>query len=200
MRTCTLNLAFGPRATAQLTRAGAVAAAFVGVGTIFSSYAFGGLLMAFFVSCSLLSRLAGGVKARLDAEYKKDGQRDWVQVMCNGAVPTALALLYGFTINWGHVPFLHGCVASQTACQQAHLNGVRRSSATSKQCNSFLRLHTELVLCSPIARCTCICVSEGETRVRSTPRHRWGNRLQGRRMAGHSAASSSDGVLRMRVW
>ena len=111
-----LNFACGPRAPAQLTCAGAFAAAFVGVGTIFSSYAFGGLLMAFFVSCSLLSRLAGGVKARLDAEYKKDGQRDWVQVMCNGAVPTALALLYGYTINWGHVPFLHGCVASIVYC------------------------------------------------------------------------------------
>jgi uncharacterized membrane protein len=149
--------------------AGAVAAVLVGSVTIFSSYAFGGLLMAFFVSSSLLTRIAGNVKARaagraahvpcaacvalqhallcttcrharaalsigaactgplravqakLDVDHKLDGQRNWAQVAANGAVPTVLAVLFGLTTGWSHVPFLHGCAA--------HAQGRRLSSA-----------------------------------------------------------------------
>ena len=44
------------------TIAGVLAAYFIGAATIFSSYAFGGLLMAFFVSSSLLTRVQGDLK------------------------------------------------------------------------------------------------------------------------------------------
>lgn len=96
----------GPR-----VRAGAVAAIAVGVSNTFASYAFCGLLLAFFVSSSLLTRVSSGFKKRYDAEHKKDGQRNWVQVACNGVVPSVLACLYIVVTSCGHAPFLHGCDA-----------------------------------------------------------------------------------------
>lgn len=52
----------------------------VGFATIFSSYAMGGILLAFFVTSSLLTRVSSTMKRRIDAEFKEGGQRDWKQV------------------------------------------------------------------------------------------------------------------------
>lgn len=90
-------------------RAGATAAAFVGVASICSCYAMGGLLLTFFVSSSLLTRFAGDTKKKIDETYKQDGQRDWRQVMCNGGIPSILAVIYAAYVGFAHVPFLHGC-------------------------------------------------------------------------------------------
>jgi hypothetical protein len=89
--------------------AGALVAAFVGTSNIMASYAFGGLLLAFFVSSSGLTRFSGSFKKKYDAEHKKGGQRNWVQVLCNGGLPSVLALLYLYVTASGHAPFLHGC-------------------------------------------------------------------------------------------
>lgn len=59
--------------------AGAIAAMEVGFATIFSSYAMGGILLAFFVTSSLLTRVSSSMKRRIDAEFKEGGQRDWKQ-------------------------------------------------------------------------------------------------------------------------
>jgi uncharacterized membrane protein len=88
---------------------GALAAVIVGMSNVMASYAFGGLLLAFFVSSSLLTRFAGSFKKKYDAEHKKGGQRSWVQVLCNGGIPSLLAAWYLCLTASGHVPFLHGC-------------------------------------------------------------------------------------------
>lgn len=59
---------------------GAIAAMEVGFATIVSSYAMGGILLAFFVTSSLLTRVSSSMKRRIDAEFKEGGQRDWKQV------------------------------------------------------------------------------------------------------------------------
>ena len=84
-------------------------ALFVGFSTIVSNYAIGGVLIAFFVSSSLLTRLSASMKRRIDAEFKEGGQRDWKQVACNGFVPSVAALAYGFHTSFVQGPFLGGC-------------------------------------------------------------------------------------------
>ena len=90
--------------------AGAIACIAVGVSNAFSSYAFGGLLITFFVSASVLTRISSKYKKRYDAEHKTDGQRDWKQVLCNGAVPSILSVAFAWLMQLRHAPFLHGCV------------------------------------------------------------------------------------------
>lgn len=77
-----------------LSYSGALAAFVVGLVV----FALGGwthaaVLVAFFASCSLLSRLGSGRKAGASALYEKGGPRDAWQVVANGGVPAALALL-----------------------------------------------------------------------------------------------------------
>ena len=89
--------------------AGALMALFVGFSTILSNYAIGGVLLAFFISSCLLTRVSASMKRRIDAEFKEGGQRDWKQVACNGLVPTLIALAYGFHTAFVQGPFLGGC-------------------------------------------------------------------------------------------
>lgn len=86
-----------------LNLSGAVAAAFVG-GSIF---AFGGLpwavlLLVFFITSSLLSRFSRTLKISARIQFAKGSRRDWAQVLANGGLPAALALLIIF------VPDLQG--------------------------------------------------------------------------------------------
>jgi len=76
-----------------LSKSGAIAAAICG-GILFG---FGGwkwaaLLMAFFISSSLLSRAFDRRKAALSEKFAKDSRRDWGQVCANGGLGAALAL------------------------------------------------------------------------------------------------------------
>jgi len=78
-----------------LSRSGALAAAISG-GLIFG---LGGLpwavlLLTFFISSSLLSRLFINRKAGLSEKFSKGSQRDWGQVFANGGFGTILALVY----------------------------------------------------------------------------------------------------------
>jgi uncharacterized membrane protein len=89
------TLAFFARA---LSRSGVAAAAVV--GTII--FGLGGLpwavlLLAFFISSSALSRLAGRGKASLNEKAAKGSRRDAGQVLANGGVATLLVLVYSLT-------------------------------------------------------------------------------------------------------
>lgn len=83
-------------------------ALFVGSSTIISNYAIGGVLVSFFISSSLLTRVSASMKRRIDAEFKEGGQRDWKQVACNGLIPALVALAYGMHTNFIQGPFLGG--------------------------------------------------------------------------------------------
>ena len=87
-----------------------------------ANYSFFSSLLAFFITSSKLTRWGAAEKKKIDAEYKEGvnsisivelqaitvcevmcyylgGQRNWVQVFCNGGVPTELALLYMIEVN-----------------------------------------------------------------------------------------------------
>ena len=77
-----------------LSASGFVAASLLG-GVI---YGLGGwpwalLLLAFFFSSSILSRISSGRKRDVAQQFAKGGRRDWAQVAANGGVGAALLLL-----------------------------------------------------------------------------------------------------------
>jgi uncharacterized protein (TIGR00297 family) len=79
-----------------LTRSGALAAFLTG-GLVFGmgGLPWAALLLAFFITSSGLSRLFGRRKQAVEANYAKGSQRDGGQVLANGGVGAALALLHG---------------------------------------------------------------------------------------------------------
>lgn len=78
-----------------LSRSGALAAALTG-GLIFGlgGLAWAVLLLAFFISSSLLSRLFARRKLALSENFSKGSQRDWGQVMANGGLGALLAVTH----------------------------------------------------------------------------------------------------------
>lgn len=78
----------------SLSQSGVIGAIVVGTLT----FGFGGLtwamvIVAFFVSSSLLTHYRAAQKRLASEEFAKGGQRDFVQVMANGGVAAALAIL-----------------------------------------------------------------------------------------------------------
>lgn len=79
---------------------GAVAGTIVGAGILSAGGFFlWAILIIFFVSSSLLSRIGKARKAALEIIHKKGSERDAVQVFANGGIGFAGALLFGFTGN-----------------------------------------------------------------------------------------------------
>jgi uncharacterized protein (TIGR00297 family) len=76
-----------------LNRSGALAATIVG-GLIFGLGGLGWatLLLTFFISSSLLSRLFAGRKRTLSEKFSKGSRRDWAQVTANGGLGALLAV------------------------------------------------------------------------------------------------------------
>ncbi|XP_066524992.1 transmembrane protein 19 isoform X2 [Hoplias malabaricus] len=88
----------------SLDRGGAWGALLVGFVLTMANTSFLAALFAFFITSTKLTRWRGEVKKRIDSEYKEGGQRTWVQVFCNGGVPTELALLYMIEAGPGEIP------------------------------------------------------------------------------------------------
>src|SRR5918998_5389968 len=82
----------------SLTAGGALGAVFVGVATAgVGGWEWGALVVLFFVTSSLLSRLGARYKARLvDEQWEKGLRRDWGQVLANGGLVALLALFWWF--------------------------------------------------------------------------------------------------------
>lgn len=103
----------------MLTTGGAVGSMLIGT-IVFSA---GGLawsivVVAFFVSSSLLSRVSSERKRRVAADkFSKPGARDLFQTMANGGIGTLAALAYGLSQQrsaWPHAAFV-GAFATATA-------------------------------------------------------------------------------------
>jgi uncharacterized protein (TIGR00297 family) len=109
-------VAGGGYAFRALSVGGALAATGVG-GAVFGlgGPSWGMLLVLFFVTSSLFSRWSGAVKARAAEEFAKGGRRDAGQVLANGGVPAALALLAAFSPGADLFPLLVGALAVATA-------------------------------------------------------------------------------------
>jgi uncharacterized protein (TIGR00297 family) len=78
----------------SLDRSGAVAAFLIGTVAIAAGWAWGALLIVYFVSSSLLSRMGAAIKMqRSGSIVEKGGARDAAQVLANGGVFALAALL-----------------------------------------------------------------------------------------------------------
>jgi uncharacterized protein (TIGR00297 family) len=84
--------------TGSLSRSGALAAIVVGTSAIAAGWSWGALLIAYFLSSSLLTRVGAATKAhRGGSIVEKGGARDAAQVLANGgvfAIAATLQLLY----------------------------------------------------------------------------------------------------------
>jgi uncharacterized protein (TIGR00297 family) len=93
-----IAIALGGYFGRALSKSGALAAVLVGGIT----FGFGGwlaaiMLIIFFVSSSVLSRVGGRRKGAVATEFAKGGQRDHGQVLANGGMAAFLAALYGLS-------------------------------------------------------------------------------------------------------
>ncbi|HWJ21526.1 MAG TPA: DUF92 domain-containing protein [Gemmatimonadaceae bacterium] len=87
-------IALVARRAHSLSTSGAVAATAVGAACVAAGWGWGGLLIAYFVVSSALSRWRETLKeARTSDVVAKGGQRDAVQVLANGGLFAAAALL-----------------------------------------------------------------------------------------------------------
>jgi uncharacterized protein (TIGR00297 family) len=100
----------------SLSRSGVAGA--IGIGTcIFGlgGWVWGVLLVAFFVSSSLLGHVGGAAKSAVAAAYAKGGRRDLWQVLANGGLSALLAVavwLWPVPLLWGGYV---GAIAAVTA-------------------------------------------------------------------------------------
>uniref|UniRef100_A0A7M4EFF6 Transmembrane protein 19 n=1 Tax=Crocodylus porosus TaxID=8502 RepID=A0A7M4EFF6_CROPO len=88
----------------SLDHSGALGGLVVGFILTVANFSFFTSLLMFFVTSSKLTKWRKNAKKQIDSEYKEGGQRNWVQVFCNGGVPTELALLYMIENGPGEIP------------------------------------------------------------------------------------------------
>jgi len=89
----------------SLSTSGALLALLVGFLLCLAHYSFFLCLLAFFVSSSKATRYRQEVKAAIEGtEFKEGGQRNWLQVLCNGGMAMELSLLYLLDIGSSDLP------------------------------------------------------------------------------------------------
>jgi len=89
-----LVIGLAGRAAGSLSNSGAAAAIFIGTLIFgFGGLAWAALLLTFFISSSLLSRLFSSKKISLAEKFEKGSRRDWGQVFANGGAGAFLAIL-----------------------------------------------------------------------------------------------------------
>lgn len=87
-------IAFAARRARSLSTSGAIAATFIGAASVAAGWGWGALLIAYFVSSSLLSHVGRARKAVATAGVvAKSGARDATQVLANGGLFAACLLL-----------------------------------------------------------------------------------------------------------
>ena len=82
----------------SLSRGGAVAGLLVGAAILYTGgFLIWGMLMLFFVSSSVMSRVGRTAKRSLAAMHEKGGERDAVQVLANGGAGLVGSILFAVT-------------------------------------------------------------------------------------------------------
>jgi len=97
------TIAFVARAARSLTTSGAIAATVIGTLAVTAGWNWGALLILYFLSSTVLSRLGRAEKeARTSSVVAKGGQRDAIQVLANGGVfaMAAIAMLVVPDVRW----------------------------------------------------------------------------------------------------
>lgn len=88
----------------SLTLSGALLGLVVGFVLTISSYAFLACLMVFFITSSRVTKFRSNIKKKIEEDFKEGGQRNWVQVLCNGGMATQLAIFYILDAGCGEKP------------------------------------------------------------------------------------------------
>jgi len=126
----TATVAFAARKAKALTPSGAVAGFTAGTISIAAGWSWGILLLAFFVTATILSKIGDRAKtALLGSVVEKGGERDAWQVAANGAVYVAAALgsiLFGGA-GWHAIGI--GALAASTADTWSTEIGTMRGGA-----------------------------------------------------------------------
>jgi uncharacterized protein (TIGR00297 family) len=97
------GISLAARAARSLSTSGAVAATVVGTLAVAAGWNWGALLILYFVSSTILSKVGKSRKeARTSAIVAKGGQRDAIQVLANGGVfaLAAVAMLVAPSARW----------------------------------------------------------------------------------------------------
>jgi uncharacterized protein (TIGR00297 family) len=109
-------LAFGARAVRALSRGGAVAALAVGTASVIAGWSWAIVLIAFFVTSTSLSRFKRAKReARIGRIVEKGDERDAFQVLANGGVFAAAALVAAATGQLSWVAAALGALAAAAA-------------------------------------------------------------------------------------
>ncbi|GLH08756.1 Uncharacterized protein GBIM_13935 [Gryllus bimaculatus] len=88
----------------SLDKSGAGLGLFMGFILTLTSYSFLASLLMFFVSSSKATKFRANKKRKLEEDFREGGQRNWVQVLCNGGIATLLAILYLLDVGWEERP------------------------------------------------------------------------------------------------
>jgi len=88
----------------SLSTSGALFALGVGFCLTLAHYSFFLCLLAFFISSSRATKYKQEMKANIEEEFKEGGQRNWLQVLCNGGMAFELSLLYLLDIGSSDLP------------------------------------------------------------------------------------------------
>lgn len=79
----------------SVSKSGAALGVVVAFILSIASHPFFGSLVVFFFSSSRATKFRAQLKRKFESDFKDgEGQRNWVQVLCNGGMATQLALLY----------------------------------------------------------------------------------------------------------
>jgi uncharacterized protein (TIGR00297 family) len=109
-------LAFAARTVRALSPGGAVAALVVGTATVIAGWTWAAVLIAFFVSSSALSHFKHSAReARIGRIVEKGDERDAWQVLANGGVFAAAALVATATRESAFAAVALGALAAATA-------------------------------------------------------------------------------------
>ncbi|RDD40229.1 Transmembrane protein 19 [Trichoplax sp. H2] len=88
----------------SLDLSGSITAVVVGFCMTLSNTGFFIVLITFFFTSSSLTKFKSEIKRRIEDDFKEGGQRNWVQVLCNGGIPCVAAIIYVMTIGSGILP------------------------------------------------------------------------------------------------
>lgn len=71
-----------------------IAGLFMGFVLTLTSFSHVACLFAFLVSSTKATKFGAKEKKKFESDFKEGGQRNWIQVLCNGGMATQLGLLY----------------------------------------------------------------------------------------------------------
>ncbi|XP_050717135.1 transmembrane protein 19-like isoform X1 [Eriocheir sinensis] len=88
----------------SISFSGAICGLVVGFLLTLGSYAFFINLLVFFVSSSKATKYKSTLKRKTEANFKEGGERNWVQVICNGGVASLISWFYIVDCGCGENP------------------------------------------------------------------------------------------------